>query len=200
MAEYYIAPSYRGYSILHDDIFEGKKRYAIIDFKGKEKKIRLWDKPQAGWKEDTAETKPNLSKPHYEEIDGCLRAVGLEKSLAELIGFGKKETIKVVALKEAGARTALYKRVKEKGIEPFRQSQMIGVYLPEDVDMPSDVDVPTFEVKKSDLLIDDNTWRKREDIWNVLWERRGVLTTYATYKWKFVDKKKLNEWKEKKNV
>ena len=50
---YYIAPTYRAFTILKDDIYEDKKRYGIFDYKRKEKKIRLWDKPQKSWKEDT---------------------------------------------------------------------------------------------------------------------------------------------------
>ena len=39
MADFYVAPSYRGYSILRGPYTKDRKEYAIIDFKGKEKEV-----------------------------------------------------------------------------------------------------------------------------------------------------------------
>lgn len=203
MADFYVAPSYRGYSILRGPYTKDRKEYAIIDFKGKEKEIRIYRQPQKSWKEPaptkSAPVVDPTSKPHYEEIDGCMRAVGLkDATLASLIGFGEQGYIDIVVLKDGSARTEFWKYTSMNGLHPFRHNRMIGVYLPEGIECPKNVKLSFARATKSDLLIDDNTWRPREEVMNRLWELRGDTPELVTYKWEFTSKEALEKWKENK--
>ena len=203
MADFYVAPSYRGYSILRGPYTKDRKEYAIIDFKGKEKEIRIYRQPQKSWKEPaptkSAPAVDPTSKPHYEEVDGCMRAVGLkDATLASLIGFGEQGYIDIVVLKDGSARSEFWKYTSINGLYPFRHNRMIGVYLPEGTECPKDVNLSFARATKSDLLIDDNTWRPREEVMNRLWELGGDTPELVTYKWEFTSKEALEKWKENK--
>jgi hypothetical protein len=201
VAEYYIAPSYRGFSIMHDDIYEGKKRYGIIDYKGKEKKIRLWDKPQAGWKETSpiVQKVDPLSKPHYEEVNGCMRVVGLkENTLAQLLGFGEQGYIQLVVLKEANVRQDFWKWTSINGLKPFIHNRMIGIYLPEGIDPPKEFIPPLVKLYKNQILIDDNTFRPRQEILDTVFEARGEIPQIVTYSWEFTSPEALENYREKR--
>lgn len=203
MADFYVAPSYRGYSILRGPYTKDRKEYAIIDFKGKEKEIRIYRQPQKSWKEPaptkSAPVVDPTSKPHYEEVDGCMRAVGLKNAtLASLIGFGEQGYIDIVVLKDGLARTEFWKYTSMNGLHPFRHNRMIGVYLPEGIECPKNVKLSFARATKSDLLVDDNTWRPREEVLDRLWELRGETPELVTYEWKFASKEALEKWKENK--
>ena len=203
MADFYVAPSYRGYSILRGPYTKDRKEYAIIDFKGKEKEIRIYRQPQKSWKEPaptkSAPAVDPTSKPHYEEVDGCMRAVGLkDATLASLIGFGEQGYIDIVVLKDGLARTEFWKYTSMNGLYPFRHNRMIGVYLPEGIECPKNVKLSFARATKSDLLVDDNTWRPREEVLDKLWELRGETPELVTYEWKFISKEALEKWKENK--
>lgn len=203
MADFYVAPSYRGYSILRGPYTKDRKEYATIDFKGKEKEIRIYRQPQKSWKEPaptkSAPVVDPTSKPHYEEVDGCMRAVGLKNAtLASLIGFGEQGYIDIVVLKDGLARTEFWKYTSMNGLHPFRHNRMIGVYLPEGIECPKNVKLSFARATKSDLLVDDNTWRPREEVLDRLWELRGETPELVTYEWKFASKEALEKWKENK--
>lgn len=203
MADFYVAPSYRGYSILRGPYTKDRKEYAVIDFKGKEKEIRIYRQPQKSWKEPaptkSAPVVDPTSKPHYEEVDGCMRAVGLkDATLASLIGFGEQGYIDIVVLKDGLARTEFWKYTSMNGLHPFRHNRMIGVYLPEGIECPKNVKLSFARATKSDLLVDDNTWRPREEVLDKLWELRGETPELVSYKWDFTSKEALEKWKENK--
>ena len=128
-----------------------------------------------------------------------MRAVGLkDATLASLIGFGEQGYIDIVVLKDGSARSEFWKYTSINGLYPFRHNRMIGVYLPEGTECPKDVNLSFARATKSDLLIDDNTWRPRDEVMNRLWELRGDTLELVTYKWEFTSKEALEKWKENK--
>ena len=162
---YYIAPSYRGFKILKDDIVEDKKRYAIIDYKGKEKKIRLWDKPQKNWKDDGAPVEPMGAKSNStfdikEDGNKVYNVKGA--SFAEKYGFGEHGYIWFFEADEYG-QSEIKKYFQKNGRKDVRRDSMLGLYTTAKI--PPVIEGVTFvRINKEDVLIDDNTVKSDEEI------------------------------------
>lgn len=168
---YYIAPSYRGYKIISDDIYEDKKRYGIIDYKGKEKKIRLWDKPQKSWKEDGAApmVSAKVEKFHQNEDGSRAFLQGQTKSFAEQYGFDSHGFIWFFEAEDYGV-SQIKKYIEANGWKSIRRDPNLGLFT--SLKTPPSIQGVTFvRINKEDVLIDDNTIRSDAEIKQIFNER-----------------------------
>lgn len=169
MIEYYIAPSYRKYKIIKDNILEDGKQYGIIDFNGYNKKIRLWDKPQSSWK-DYKTCSPIISNtilPHLENIGGYECAIGLtDTTLAQEVGFDKYGYVWVLAPRDSYSRECAYE-YWTKHSDIVLTHKKIGAYIISE-EKPT-IGIPVFKLEQTDIMLDNNTWLPREDILHTLY-------------------------------
>ena len=162
---YYIAPTYRTFTVLKDDIYEDKKRYGIIDYKGKEKKIRLWDKPQKSWKEDTtcAPSTPSNKKGNFIINEDNTKNYDMKnKTFAEKYGFNEHGFVWFVEAENYGA-SELIKYLEQTRDKSFRKDAYLGMYTTSRTP-PSIQGVTFVRVNKEDVLVSDNVVKSDEEI------------------------------------
>lgn len=169
---YYIAPTYRAFTILKDDIYEDKKRYGIIDYKGKEKKIRLWDKPQKSWKdsgEPIGEGKTSNTKFIINEDGTKSFKNDVGKTFAERYGFESHGYIWFFEADDYGQKE-IVKYLEKNKRNDIRRDPKLGLFTSAKV--PPVIQGVTFvRINKEDVLIDDNTLRSDAEIKKLFEER-----------------------------